>query len=162
VRYQAHAVEHLRLSHPIAYDVQLVPERRLWIEVRQGRGKRTVVLEGPGFEVPAVGQTAHKANVLRLSLLNWDDTTASWQEHSIIGDGLAPEIDPLSSGYRWRKDFGLPLDISHNFMLVAEEFERLPQDRPTGAYDDGEAIFEEIEGQRLSYACIQPLVYPRG
>ena len=161
VRYQAHAVEHLRLSHPIAYDVQLVPERRLWIEVRQGRGKRTVVLEGPGFAVPALGQPAHKANALRLSLLAWDDTTACWREHSIIGNGLAPEIDPLSRAYRWRKDFDLPLEVSHNFMLVAEEFERLPQDRPTGAYHKGEAIFEEAEGQRLSYACIQPLVYPR-
>ncbi|MEM5461349.1 hypothetical protein VSR69_42250 [Paraburkholderia phytofirmans] len=165
VRYQAHAVDHLRLSHPIAYDVQLLPERRLWVEVRdpKGAGKRTVVIEGPGFEVPVPGQASHKPNMLRLSLLSWDAANARWRQHSIIGDGLPPEIDPLASGYRWRKDFDLPLVgyDAQSFMLVAEEYELLPQDHPTGAYQKGEALFDEVDGERLNYACFQPLVYPR-
>ncbi|WP_427308940.1 hypothetical protein [Cupriavidus sp. H39] len=163
VRYQAHAVDHLRLSHPIAYDVQLLPERRLWVEVRKGAGKRTVVIEGPGFEVPALGQASHKPNALRLSLLKWDAASVGWRQHAVIGDGLAPEIDPLSSGYRWRKDFDLPLvgNDAQSFMLVAEEYELLPQDYPTGVYQNGESLFDEIDGERLSYACIQPLFYPR-
>ena len=46
-------------------------------------------------------------------------------------------------------------------MLVAEEYERLPLDAPTGDYEDGEAIFEELQGERLTFACILPLKYPR-
>ncbi|MBN3760724.1 hypothetical protein [Burkholderia sp. Ac-20365] len=165
VRYQAHAVDHLRLSHPIAYDVQLLPERRLWVEVRdpKGAGKRTVVVEGPGFEVPALGQASHKPNMLRLSLLSWDAVSAGWRQHSVIGAALSPEIDPLASGYRWRKDFDLPLVgyDPQSFMLVAEEYELLPQDHPTGAYQNGESLYDEVDGERLSYACFQLLAYPR-
>lgn len=167
VRYQAHAVDHLQLSHPIAYDVQLLPERRLWVEVRnpKGAGKRTVVIEGPGFKVPALGQASHKPNTLRLSLLNQDAISTGWRQHSVICDGLVPEIDPLLSGYRWRKDFDLPVDAvkgqKESFILVVEEYEMLPQDLPTGTYKNGEALFKEVDGKRLVYACSLPLVYPR-
>ncbi len=165
VRYQRHAIEHLRLSHPIAYDIQLLPERRLWVEVRdpKGAGKRTVAIEGPGFEMPALGQASNKPNTLRLSLLNWDAASAGWRHHSVICDGLPAEIDPLASGYRWRQDFDLPLDGygEQSFMLAAEEYELLPQDHPTGAYQNGEALFNEVDGKRLVYACFQPLIYPR-
>ncbi|MHB2050346.1 hypothetical protein [Pseudomonas sp. VEM90] len=163
VRYQEHAVEHLRLSHPIAFDVQLLPERRLWVEYDpDGRGDRTVIVEGPGFDVPELGQPFHKANALRLAVLSWNEDTKDWRESLVVEERLEPEIDPVSCGYRWRKDFRLPTKTyPERFMLVAEEYERLPLDSPTGKYEDGEAIFEEIAGERLTFACLLPLKYPR-
>lgn len=168
VRYQEHAVAHLRLSHPIAFDVQLLPERRLWVESRRGVGERTVVVEGPGFEVPKfkdpnLNQPSHKPNALRLAILSWNETTSEWRESLVIKERLDPEIDAASYGYRWKQDFKLPVDGSYRqrFMLVVEEYERLPLDEPTGQYEDedGEAIFAEVDGERLTFSCIQPLIY---
>ena len=163
VCYQEHAVDHLRLSHPIAFDVQLLPERRVWVEVRPGEGKRTVIVEGPGFEVPSFGQPAHKANAMHLALLSWNAANLEWRESRVIAERLDPELDRASRAYRWRHDFALPLSAYYpqSFVLVVEEFERLPIDEPTGHYHDGEAEFAEKDGERLSFSCLQSLVYPR-
>ncbi|EJM48105.1 hypothetical protein [Pseudomonas sp. GM48] len=164
VRYQEHAVDHLRLSHPIAFDVQLLPERRLWVDFNpNGIGERTVVVEGPGFEVPNLGQPSHKPNALRLAILSWNETTHEWRESRLIKERLEPETNAVSYGYRWKQEFKLPL-VGNNrqrFMLVVEEYERLPLDEPTGQFEDGEAIFTEVDGERLTFSCMQPLVYPR-
>lgn len=163
VRYQEHAVDHLQLSNPIEFDVQLLPERRLWVEVLPGAGNRTVVVEGPGFEVPDLHQLAHKRNELRLSVLSWDKQQREWQQSRVITKHLAPELDRASRAYRWKYDFELPRVGSspQSFVLVVEEYERLPLDHPTGNYQNGEAEFDEVEGERLTYSCLLPLIYPR-
>ncbi|MGO6949706.1 hypothetical protein [Rhizobium johnstonii] len=163
VRYQEHAVDHLRLSYPIAFDVQLLPERRVWVEFDpNGVGERTVVVEGPGFEVPNLGQPSHKPNVLRLSILTWNWPTQEWRETSVIEEQLNPIVDQASYGYKWTKDFRLPIvERPQRFLLRAEEYENVPLDEPTGQYEDGEAVFRVVDGKRLVFSCMLPLYYPR-
>jgi len=163
VRYQEHAVDHLRLSNPIAFDVQLLPERRVWVDYNpNGVGERTIVVEGPGFEVPNLGQPSHKPNALRLSILNWNWPTQEWREARVIEEQLNPVVDHASYGYRWKKEFKLPINENpQRFLLCAEEYENAPLDEPTGQYEGGEAVFSEIDGKRLVFSCLLPLYYPR-
>ena len=168
VRYQAHAVEHLHLSHPIACDVQLLPERRIWVDKRSGVEQRTVVVVGPGFAVPDLGNTedkqpVHKVNAMRLSLMKLHRQTQTWLQEEVYVERLEPEWDEARRMYRWRFDFTLPRpdDVQkERYLLAAEEYERLPQDQATGTYHDGEADFIEVAGERLSFACLLPISDP--
>lgn len=165
VRYQQHAVERLELSHPIEYQVQLIPDRRLWIEERPGNGKRAVIVEGPGFEVPSDDQPAHKRPVLDLRILSWNENAKEWQgAPAPIAKDLVPNIvDGATKLFRWETTIDLPLNgfgLQH-FILVVQEFERRPADHFTGQFHEGRAVFKDVESRRLTFSALPRLRYPQ-
>jgi hypothetical protein len=161
VRYQEHAVEHLTFSRPIEFQVQLLPKRDLWIEVRPGPRKRTFVMQGSGFEVPLLDepQPAHRRNAVDLHIMIWDSLAKEWRAQPLARD-LEPAVDAGTRRYTWRHQFDLPGN-DQRYRLLVEEYERLPADRATGEYAGERALFEEVADRRVTFSWIQEMRVPQ-
>ena len=158
VRYQAHAVKHLRLSHPIEYQVQLPPERQVVVDPA-GTNRRVLTVSGPGYAVPKVqpDEPDHRQSVLDVRLLEWSDAARQWLPvGDAIAQNIAPQFDPKTGWFTWKIPVGLTGGSDPKpLRLLIEEYEQLPADRATGTYSDGRADFEEVATRRLVFQCLQ-------
>lgn len=162
VRVQEHAIAHLQLSHPVEFQAQLPPERRVEV-IRPGAGNRTLrtlVVSGPGYVLPTLdpAQTHHGLPELDVKLLEWRSDLEEWRVRRELVSGLRPDhMGGGNEGFIWTLPF--KLETLHSdpemFRLLVEEYECLPADIATDTDVGGRALFVEGAARRLVFSCLQ-------
>lgn len=130
VRFQPHALEHLRVSHPVEQIVQLLPERT--IKITGNNSKWQVAASGPTYSFPGSDGMLGERPVFTASLFGWVEGSGSqfrprWE---LLKEGIPMDKNDVDVGQgEWKsgKVDVSSFDNSH-FMMLVEESEKIPSE----------------------------------